>query len=149
MDSSLNIPFLETFKSLEAVCNDIYRAHNGVTCYIDEMSSISLYEAQDVPGWQQDLRQLKRLRHIRNQMTHEPGAMLTPMCTVEDIRWLANFHRRILDRADPLALLRRARRSAPSVRIPASAPQKRSGCAGIFLAMLLALLGVLVCLVIL
>lgn len=107
-----NYDFLEKFKALEKLCNEIYDAKNGVTCYINEMNERYDYTAASIPNWKEDYRMLKRLRHIRNQLTHDVGTLETQMCTSADIEYLVEFRLRILKRNDPLAMLTKAKKNA-------------------------------------
>ena len=51
------------------------------------------------------MEQLVRLRHIRNNLAHTEGAFHEEMCTQKDIDWVRDFHKRILNQSDPLAIL--------------------------------------------
>lgn len=71
--------------------------------YIDEMlkrPSGAFY----VSGWNEDLKQLKYYRWVRNQISHEPGCTEENMCEPSDTIWLDNFYQRIMEQTDPLAL---------------------------------------------
>ena len=103
----LNSVFLEEFKRLDKILREMYQGEKGVTNYIHDMKSIPVYESRQIPNWKHDLKRLKELRDIRNQLSHEVGTLNVEMCTQEDIRWLKEFYRRIIRRSDPLALLRR------------------------------------------
>ena len=97
--------FLDAFKHLEKICNEIYGAQSGVTQYINEMERTPLYMAQKVFGWDQDFQGLKRVHHIRNNMVHADSDGDTAY-TFEDVQFMKNFYNRIMNREDPLALLR-------------------------------------------
>ncbi len=103
--NDLNNAFLEEFKALDKLCREVFRSEKGVTTYIDFMRSIPVYESQHIPNWSSDLRQLVRLRHLRNQLTHELGTLNMNLCTQNDILWLRNFYNRIFARTDPAAIL--------------------------------------------
>ena len=111
-----NYRFLEAYKSLDIICCDIYRGEKGVTAYIDEMKSVSIYESRVVPDWNSDLQQLIALRHLRNRLAHECGTLETEMCTEHDIDWLDAFHGRILQQTDPLALLEKYKKKNAAQR---------------------------------
>lgn len=76
----LNEELLSEFIRLENICNDIM-------------------------GWEEDFQMLKRMRHLRNQLTHEVGMMNEPLCSQQELNWLSNFVERILQQTDPLAML--------------------------------------------
>ena len=97
--------FLDAFKHLEKLCNEIYDGQHGVTQYIDEMESKSPFAARKVFGWDLDLSGLKRVRHIRNAMVHDSSDYDTNY-TPEDVQFMEHFYDRIMNRKDPLTLLR-------------------------------------------
>lgn len=115
-----NLVFLESYKHLDKLCRDIYMSDRGVSNYIDHMKAISSYECKRIPNWNADLNMLIHLRHIRNQLTHETGTLIYPMCSQNDINWLECFHRRLLNASDPLALHAKcfARRPQKSCAVP-------------------------------
>lgn len=74
-----------------------------VSAYIDEMLK-KPNGAFYVIGWNEDLKQLKHYRWVRNQISHEPGCTEQNMCEPSDTMWLDNFYARIMNQTDPLAL---------------------------------------------
>ncbi len=102
---NLNYVLFEEFKRLDKLCEEIYNAKHGITNYINDMKSTSLYNYRHIPKWNTDLEQLIRLRNIRNQLAHSEGAFYQETCTQQDIDWIQNFHKRILEQSDPLAML--------------------------------------------
>ena len=89
--------FIGEFKHLEKLCNDMYGQPHGVTLYINEMEAAS-HEAGGIAGWSDDFKNLKRLRHIRNNLVHDPE--YEPDYDAEDIEYLKDFYRRIIDQQD-------------------------------------------------
>lgn len=63
-----------------------------------------------VPEWNIDYQRLKYYRHIRNQIAHEVDATEEELCSPEDAVWVEEFHQRILQQTDPLAIHYRASR---------------------------------------
>ncbi len=100
--------FIDSYKRLEKLCSEAYGDNHGLSSYIDEMLKIS-DGAYCVSGWNEDLKQLKHYRWVRNQIVHEPNCTEENMCTPEDAQWLNNFHSRIMTVDDPLALYRKAK----------------------------------------
>lgn len=101
--------FIEEYKHLEKLCGEIFDADTGrgISAYIDEMTHIkngSYY----VPAWNNDLKNLKHYRWIRNQIVHEPNCTERNMCEYKDELWLENFRSRIMKQTDPLALYLKA-----------------------------------------
>lgn len=105
----ISMMFFEKFKDLEKVCNEIYGKTGGVTEYNSEMEKTSQYDSERIPGWSVDLKELKRVRHIRNNMAHE-GSFDSAECTEEDVAFLDSFHNRIFKAEDPLALKRKLKK---------------------------------------
>lgn len=102
--NNINYDFFDEYKKLEKLCNEMYNAHNGVTLYIDNMASVPYSNYCNIPNWESDLNQLKRLRHIRNNLAHVEGAFHETICTQNDIEWVIAFYKRILNQSDPLAM---------------------------------------------
>ena len=103
--NDLNYIFFEEFKKLDKLCGELYESPNGVTHYIDDMKAASLDKCSHIPNWKTDLKDLIRLRHIRNHLAHMEGAFNEDICTQNDINWIKNFHQRIMNQSDPLAML--------------------------------------------
>lgn len=103
---NLNFIFFEEFKHLDKLCGELYDVEkDGVTSYIDDMKSVVQYDYRQIPNWKQDLEQLIRMRHIRNNLAHAPGAFDEESCTQKDINWVQDFYERILHQLDPIAML--------------------------------------------
>ena len=98
--------FIEEYKRLEKLCGEILNDERRVSAYIDEMTNTP-QGAYFVNGWEEDLKQLKHYRWIRNQIVHEPSCSEENMCNGNDIQWIVDFHSRIMNRTDPLALYRK------------------------------------------
>ena len=103
--------FLNAYKRLEKLCSDMYGTAHGISAYIEDMVNCP-QGARLVSGWQQDLRQLKHYRWVRNKIVHEPDCTEEELCTPADARWLDTFYDRIMGRKDPLAMYCAAVRSA-------------------------------------
>ncbi len=106
-----NDQFLEEYKHLDKICREMYRTEKGVTAYIDDMKRVPPYETRAIINWDTDLRQLVRLRHMRNRLTHECGTLDQEMCTQSEIEWIQDFYGRILLQSDPIALLAKRQRT--------------------------------------
>ncbi|MDE6746703.1 MAG: hypothetical protein K2J72_08710, partial [Oscillospiraceae bacterium] len=92
----------DEYKHVDKLCREIFSSQSGVTQYITEMERIASYGRSVIPSWNDDYYTLKRVRWLRNKIAHESGAT---ECNWNDAAWLENFHRRLLARQDPLALL--------------------------------------------
>ncbi len=99
--------FIDEFKHLEKLCNEIYAERHGVTQYINEMEQKSGFPSIEIAGWNNDLAKLKRVRYIRNNLVHESDYEID--YDESDIAFLRDFYKRILAQQDPLALLRKKR----------------------------------------
>ena len=124
--------FLDSYKRLERLCRDVMDDDRRLSAYIDEMVRLT-DGSRRVSGWDRDLKQLKHYRWVRNQIVHDPDCSEENMCGPEDVRWIEDFHARIMNQTDPLALYRRVtqeRESREQVRDtgPGGRLGERSGC---------------------
>ena len=141
---NLNDVFLEEFKRLDKMCRERYQSEKGVTSYISDMKRTATDKSRSIPNWDADLKALVRLRHLRNQLSHEVGTFHRSMCTQRDIAWLRAFNHRIFKHSDPLALLRRKgknpnqRKKPDPHKTPAASklPKRISGCLTAFVVLL-------------
>lgn len=99
--------FIDSYKRLEKLCNEVYGVNSGVTAYIDDMVN-NAFASYSVKDWDDDLRQLKHYRWVRNQIAHNPDCSEENMCEPDDIKWLDDFRKRIMNQTDPLAMYRQA-----------------------------------------
>ena len=97
--------FIDEFKHLEKICNEIYSEQHGVTHYINDMELKSGYASRIVPDWDKDIGYLKRVRHIRNNLVHESDEVVD--YDSSDIEFMKIFYQKIITQQDPLALLRK------------------------------------------
>ncbi len=97
--------FLDSYKQLEKLCNEIYNQNNGVSQYISDMESRSGFNTTYVPGWDRDYRRLKEIRHIRNSMVHDTTDDGTNYSD-EDVKFLQDFYERLMSGSDPITMLR-------------------------------------------
>ena len=100
-----NIAFQEEYKRLDALCKDIFSSKEGISEYIREMESVPWNERRFISSWETDYKQLKHMRWVRNQLAHEVGTLNAELCNEEDICWLTDFYRQIINLCDPLATL--------------------------------------------
>ena len=103
--TELDIEFLEEYKAVERICNDMYGVNSGVTEYITSMECADGYKTLAVARWNDMLVTLKRLRHLRNQIVH--GNIGDFEVTEQDLHNLEGFHKALLNQTDPLARLRK------------------------------------------
>ena len=129
--------FLDSYKRLERLCRDVMDDDRRVSAYIDEMVRLS-DGSRRVSGWDRDLKQLKHYRWVRNQIVHDPDCSEENMCGPEDVRWIEDFHARIMNQTDPLALYRRAvqgrEASEPVIH---TGTGKRFGCLPVLVCVIL------------
>ena len=95
--------FIESYKHLDKICGEMFETQYGVSAYIEEMLN-NPHGSFLVRGWENDLKQLKHYRWIRNQIVHEPDCYEETMCEAGDDEWLDDFYERIINQTDPLAL---------------------------------------------
>lgn len=114
--------FMDSYKHLEKLCGEVMGDDRRVSAYIDEMLRLSR-GASLVRGWNDDLKNLKHYRWVRNQIVHEPDCTEETMCDPGDAQWLDDFYDRIMDQTDPLALYRKATRTRTTPELTRPAPQ--------------------------
>ena len=136
--------FLDSYKRLERLCRDVMADDRRVSAYIDEMVRLTDGSLR-VSGWHRDLNQLKHYRWVRNQIVHEPDCSEETMCRPEDVQWIEDFHARILNQTDPLALYRKATRKREGPETVRDAGKRRrqgerSGCLTVLLCVVFVLM---------
>jgi len=99
--------FLSSYKRLDNLCRDLFKSEKGVTAYISCMEQVE-YPYLKSAGFDSDYKMLKHYRYMRNQIAHDNYAEEVAMCTENDIVWIEQFHQKIINRTDPLALYDRA-----------------------------------------
>ena len=97
---------VEEYKKLDLQMEDLLGTKNGVTSYIRAMEAEKI-AASSIPGWKEDLGMLKHLRHVRNMIMHEDG---DSRCRKADADEVEKFMKRLRDRDDPLARLKKKRK---------------------------------------
>ncbi len=108
--------FINSFKRLEKLCNEIYGDIHGVKHYYDEMENTPR-GSHLVSGWDEDLKLLKHYNWVRNQISHEPDCTEENMCEPGDAEWIENFHSRIMNQTDPLAMYHKAITPHPTEKV--------------------------------
>lgn len=101
----INVRFQEEYLRLDSLCREFFSSKRGVSLYIEHMESTDEREWSKISGWENDLRTLKRMRHIRNKLAHEVDALNKRITSEKDISWLKSFYMRIMDETDPLTKL--------------------------------------------
>lgn len=96
---------MDSYKHLDEICREMFNANRGVSAYIDEMISLSDGELY-VPSWEEDLKNLKYCRFVRNRIVHDVACTEENMSSSEEVEWLENFYTRIMNQTDPLSLYR-------------------------------------------
>ena len=101
--------FMDSYKRLEKLCGEVMNDDHRVSAYIDAMVN-KPRGAELVKGWEEDLKQLKHYRWMRNQIAHNPECTEKTMCKPGDAQWVDGFYDRIMKQTDPLAMYRKAMR---------------------------------------
>ena len=105
--------FIESYKHLEKLCGEVLNDDRRISAYIDEMINTPR-GSNLVRGWDDDLKQLKHYRWVRNQIAHEPDCTEQNMCEPSDTVWLDTFYSRIMNQTDPLTLYSKATNHRPA-----------------------------------
>lgn len=106
---TLNLEFQEEYKRLDRLCRDYLSSREGVSEYIRQMESTPFCNRRYVFTWEEDYKQLKHVRWIRNQLAHEVGSLNSDICTEDDLDWVQSFYNRILNGSDPFTIIREAK----------------------------------------
>ena len=101
---AIQIELLEEYKYVDAICRDMLGAEKGVTAYIEKLDETPVTVRYWITEWNNEYRQLKHIRWLRNQIVHSTGYV---ECTQSDLDWLKDFHNRLLAQQDLLAKARR------------------------------------------
>lgn len=96
--------FLRKYKELDNLCKDLLNSEKGVSSYIESMEQC-VY-SRKIDGWKEDYRNLKKYRYMRNRIVHENNVDEETLCSETDEMWIEQFHERIINCEDPLALHR-------------------------------------------
>lgn len=112
----INVKFQEEYKELDSLCRDIFSGGEGISQYIRRMESVLGQEYRFMSTWEYDYKQLKHMRWLRNRLAHEVGTLDSDLCTKDDIAWLENFHKKILEGNDPLAVIGRVMRQQKNIQ---------------------------------
>ena len=97
---AIQIELLEEYKYVDAICRDMFGAEKGVSAYIEQLDETPMTVRYWITEWNDEYRQLKHIRWLRNQIAHSTG---TVDCTQSDLEWLKGFHNRLLTQQDILA----------------------------------------------
>lgn len=102
--------FFTLYKSVDAVCRDMFSGKHyyndrgdevfGLSAYIRVMETESYKYRAYCSDWDEQYKKLKRLRWIRSQIAHEVGVS---ECTRSDLNDLDLFYRQLMDQSDILA----------------------------------------------
>ena len=97
---AIQIELLEEYKYVDAICRDMLDAEKGVTAYIEQLDETPMTVRYWITEWNDEYRQLKHSRWLRNQIVHSTGSV---ECSQSDLDWLKGFHNRLLTQQDLLA----------------------------------------------
>lgn len=103
----LNIGFMDLYKSVDRLIRDAYFSTEGISEYLRQMEQNDFKGRRYVATWGADYDKLKRLRWIRNQLSHEVGYD-SDICEDTDYDWLEAFSHRLYSANDPLATMNKA-----------------------------------------
>lgn len=98
-----NSKFFEEYKELDRLCSDIFGEKNGITHYIDEMTAHSSKKSGKDPEWDSTLKNLKKYRHIRNEIAHGELSVNGSDVDSDDVKWIKDFYKKVERKKDPLA----------------------------------------------
>ena len=114
--------FFEAYKRLDKLCSEMYSCQNGVSEYIAQMEHLTYKGQYRVSSWNNDYKQLKHVRWVRNQIAHDSGSY--QISEVGDLNFVQEFYSRIFSGGDPLTLLRKAVESENRIQSQQKKQQK-------------------------
>ena len=125
----LNVRFMDLYKKVDRFIRDAYSSPEGVSEYLRQMEYNNRAGIWRVTAWKADYDKLKRMRWIRNQLSHEVGYD-SDLCEEGDYAWLERFCQRLFAAQDPMAMLHRSieaeqQKRAAAQRRPSNEPQKQ------------------------
>lgn len=94
------IELLDEYKYVDKICREMFGTEKGVTAYIEQLDETPVTVRYWITEWNNEYRQLKHIRWLRNQIAHSTGYV---ECTQYDLDWLKYFHNRLLTQQDLLA----------------------------------------------
>ena len=97
---AIQVELLEEYKYVDKICQEMLGAGKGVTAYIEQVDETPITVRYWITEWNDEYKQLKHVRWLRNQIAHSTG---TVDCTQFDLEWLKGFHNRLLTQQDILA----------------------------------------------
>ena len=100
--TKVEIEFLEEYKRLDRLCQDMLSTLQGVSEYINRMELLFEQGEELVDEWTINHKMLKHLRWLRNRIVH---SVEETECSLKEIEMITNFYHQILIQQDPLALL--------------------------------------------
>ena len=125
--NTIQIEFLDEYKYVDKICREMFGTEKGVTTYIEQLDETPMTVRYWITEWNNEYRQLKHIRWLRNQIVHSTGNV---ECTQSDLDWLKDFHNRLLTQQDLLAKARRViqesqiqRQQQQAKNIAAAAPK--------------------------
>ena len=125
--NTIQIEFLDEYKYVDKICREMFGTEKGVTTYIEQLDETPMTVRYWITEWNNEYRQLKHIRWLRNQIAHSTGYV---ECTQSDLDWLKDFHNRLLTQQDLLAKARRViqesqiqRQQQQAKNIAAAAPK--------------------------
>ena len=97
---TVHIELMEEYKYVDAICRDMLGAEKGVSAYIEQLDETPVTVRYWITEWNDEYRQLKHIRWLRNQIAHSTESV---ECSQADVDWLKGFHNRLLTQQDLLA----------------------------------------------
>lgn len=105
----IEVKYLDQYKKVDNLCAERYEG--GVSGYIAAMDATPEAKREGIVHWNDDYRALKRLRWLRNRITHDTGES---DCSNRDLASLTAFYGHLKKGSDSLSVL--AKREAAERR---------------------------------
>lgn len=102
--NKIEIEFIERYKQLDKICQDMFATYQGASEYILRMENYYTEGKPLLRDWADCYYTIKHLRWLRNQIVHE---VKESECSEEDIQDVIDFYQEIFHQQDPLTRLAR------------------------------------------
>lgn len=86
--------FYEAYKKSASFCDDLYQKEreknykSGIKYYIEDMEHTPFSVVRMIPNWNSDLKKLKYLLYLRNQLSHDINTSPGSLATSDDTLWI-------------------------------------------------------------
>lgn len=100
-----NARFMDEYNKLDNFMEKQFNSEKGVSDYIDRMYNTPDRLKKKAKSFDEDLKSLKHLRWMRNQLAHGDVTMNDDFAKDSDIDDIIAFYNKVVSKKDPLSLI--------------------------------------------